>query len=110
MHKRTPTVCRLLLDEEQKIFQPFLPLASLGFPMGGFRARVFVDAAQTLVNPTGTPSGGNTQETGVAEDTSCARASAGKAGFTEGFEVGNDFSRMLNEVWRLFCLKGIGFH
>lgn len=68
--------------------------------MRGFRARgVFVDAAQTLVNPTGTPSGSNTQQTGIAEGMPCARASAGQAGFTKGFEVANDFSRMLNEVW-----------
>lgn len=70
--------------------------------MRGFRARgVFVDAAQTLVNPTGTPSGSNTQQTGIAGNMACARAraSAGQAGFTQGFEVGNDFSRMLNEVW-----------
>lgn len=60
---------------------------------------MFVDAAQTLVNPTGTPSGSNTQQTGIAENMPCARASAGRAGFAEGFGVGNDFSRMLNEVW-----------
>lgn len=49
---------------------------------------MFGDAAQTLVNPAGTPSGSNTQQTGIAESMPRARASAA-----------NDFSRMLNEVW-----------
>lgn len=57
---------------------------------------MFVDAAQTLINPTGTPSG--SQHTADAENMPRARASAGKARFNKDLEFGNDFSRMLTEV------------